>query len=169
MIPASNACIKGADYYIFFIRKLTVFNVRSEIIKPLEPAACVFLGYPPGVKGYKLYDISSKSFIVSRDVVFHESYFPFHSIDSETDTLDPFPDIVLPKSLPDQYDLNPTQCSSTLINNRRSAQQCDVPNVEPISAHSFNHTQNQQSPNNSDSSQPLLRRTTRVGRPPSYL
>lgn len=40
----------------------------------------VFVGYPPGIKGYKLYDRLSKSFFISRDVVFHEHLFPFHSI-----------------------------------------------------------------------------------------
>jgi len=37
----------------------------------------VFLGYPTGIKGYKLYNLVSKSFIISRDVLFHETIFPF--------------------------------------------------------------------------------------------
>jgi transposase InsO family protein len=41
--------------------------------------ACIFLGYPYGVKGYKLYDISLNQFFVSRDVVFHEDIFPYSS------------------------------------------------------------------------------------------
>ncbi len=32
---------------------------------------CVFIGYPFGVKGYKLFDLSTKKFFVSKDV-FHE-------------------------------------------------------------------------------------------------
>ena len=39
--------------------------------------ACIFLGYPFGSKGYKLYDLSTKSCFISRDVVFRESVFPF--------------------------------------------------------------------------------------------
>jgi hypothetical protein len=39
--------------------------------------ACIFFGYPYGVKRYKLYDISLKVFFVSRDVVFYETIFPF--------------------------------------------------------------------------------------------
>ena len=38
---------------------------------------CVFLGYPCNVKGYKLYDLDTHVVFVSRDVVFHESVFPF--------------------------------------------------------------------------------------------
>uniref|UniRef100_A0A2N9IF64 Integrase catalytic domain-containing protein n=1 Tax=Fagus sylvatica TaxID=28930 RepID=A0A2N9IF64_FAGSY len=40
---------------------------------------CVFLGYPFGTKGYKLLDLSTNQCFVSRDVVFHESIFPFHN------------------------------------------------------------------------------------------
>lgn len=38
---------------------------------------CVFLGYPYGKKGWKLYDLESKKVFVSRDMVFQEDKFPF--------------------------------------------------------------------------------------------
>ena len=38
---------------------------------------CVFLGYPYGKKGWKLYDLERKTIFVSRDVVFQEDTFPF--------------------------------------------------------------------------------------------
>ena len=38
---------------------------------------CVFLGYPIGVKGYKVMNLSTKTVFVSRDVYFHENTFPF--------------------------------------------------------------------------------------------
>lgn len=38
---------------------------------------CVFLGYPFARKSYKLYNLTSKSYFVSRDVIFHEYIFPF--------------------------------------------------------------------------------------------
>ncbi|XP_068661006.1 uncharacterized protein [Aristolochia californica] len=59
---------------------------------------CVFLGYPAGVKGYKFYDVESKQVFISRDVVFHEDIFPFHTITSLAQITDPFPDLVLPHS-----------------------------------------------------------------------
>ena len=41
--------------------------------------SCIFLGYPQGVKGYKLYDLRTKTCFLSRDVVFKEFVFPFKS------------------------------------------------------------------------------------------
>ena len=35
----------------------------------------VFVGYPPGVKGYKAYDLEKKKFVVSREVQFFEKKF----------------------------------------------------------------------------------------------
>ncbi|KAJ0592862.1 putative RNA-directed DNA polymerase [Helianthus annuus] len=37
----------------------------------------IFLGYPGGTKGYTILDLETKKMIVSRDVVFHEEFFPF--------------------------------------------------------------------------------------------
>ena len=38
---------------------------------------CVFLGYPFGKKGWKLLDLETQEFFVSRDVIFHENLFPY--------------------------------------------------------------------------------------------
>ena len=37
----------------------------------------MFLGYPFGTEGYKVYDLATKTCFVSRDVVFKETIFPF--------------------------------------------------------------------------------------------
>ncbi|GMJ13708.1 hypothetical protein HRI_005040000 [Hibiscus trionum] len=58
----------------------------------------VLLGYVPGVKGYKVFVISTKKIVVSRDVIFHESIYPFHKVTPSSDGLiDPFPNISLPR------------------------------------------------------------------------
>ena len=36
---------------------------------------CIFVGYPSGTKGFKLYDLTKKGFIRSRDVIFEERTF----------------------------------------------------------------------------------------------
>lgn len=59
--------------------------------------ACVFLGYPLGMKGYKLFDLISNEIFISRDVIFHETLFSFMASSGSTLVIDPFPDLVLPK------------------------------------------------------------------------
>ena len=68
--------------------------------------ACIFLGYPFGIKGYKLYDLASRTCFVSRDVVFKESCFPFKHWTSKSTSIPSFlssdsvfpPQFVLPES-----------------------------------------------------------------------
>lgn len=68
---------------------LRVFGCLSyaTVVHPthkFEPRAhrCVFVGYPTGHKGYKLYNLDTKHFLTSRDVKFHETSFPFSTISS---------------------------------------------------------------------------------------
>ena len=37
----------------------------------------MFVGYPQNKKGFKVYDLETKRFYFSRDVHFHETFFPF--------------------------------------------------------------------------------------------
>ncbi|XP_030949946.1 uncharacterized protein LOC115973845 [Quercus lobata] len=43
---------------------------------------CIFLGYALNVKGYKLFDLDTHFVFVSRNVMFHESVFPYSSSSS---------------------------------------------------------------------------------------
>lgn len=38
---------------------------------------CVFIGYPFGKKGYKVYNLETHKVQVSRDIIFHETIFPY--------------------------------------------------------------------------------------------
>lgn len=54
---------------------------------------CVFLGYPPTQKGFRLLNLLSKEIFVSRDVAFHEDIFPFNTHQSEK-YMHPLPSLV---------------------------------------------------------------------------
>ncbi|XP_019261720.1 PREDICTED: uncharacterized protein LOC109239589 [Nicotiana attenuata] len=56
----------------------TVPIPQRDKLKP-RVIPCVFLGYPFAKKGYKLYNLQSKQYFVSRDVIFHKQLFPFSS------------------------------------------------------------------------------------------
>ena len=103
---------------------------------------CVFLGYPNGMKAYRLYDIHTKHIFVSRDVIFHEEVFPFRSVTDIASLIDPFLDLVLPNP---SLDISHTSSTPT-------SSQHPLP------------------PDPSESSQSIpLRRSSRVHKPPSYL
>ncbi|GAA0146184.1 hypothetical protein LIER_06197 [Lithospermum erythrorhizon] len=48
--------------------------------KKFEPRifSVVFLGYPSSRKGFKVYCMTMHKIVISRDVIFHETLFPYH-------------------------------------------------------------------------------------------
>ena len=88
--------LKVFGYLFFFSSNLlsnrTKFDARS--------VPCLFLGYPHGIKGYKLLNLSNKSVFISRNVVFHEHIFPFSF---PTSKIDSNGCLVIPIPLPDMH------------------------------------------------------------------
>lgn len=69
---------------------------RTRLNARAEP--CVFLGYPPNQKVYKVLNLTTKQIQVYRDVIFNEKNFPFHmSTDPNTPSSPTF-QFFLPKS-----------------------------------------------------------------------
>uniref|UniRef100_A0A1S3X8G1 Uncharacterized serine-rich protein C215.13-like n=1 Tax=Nicotiana tabacum TaxID=4097 RepID=A0A1S3X8G1_TOBAC len=69
---------------------------NGERLKP-RAAPCIFLGYPFAKKGYKLYNLTTKKCLISRDVIFHEHYFPFSQSHPTTTSI---PSPCIPGSTP---------------------------------------------------------------------
>ena len=61
----------------------TLKRNRDKLQSRANP--CIFIGYPFNQKAYKLFDLKAKKIIVSRDVVFHECIFPYHSLQQSSD------------------------------------------------------------------------------------
>lgn len=65
------------------LKRLKIFGCQAwAAIEPKgklgdRAEECVMIGYPDGVKGYKLYSLKKQKMIISRDVHFNEKRFPF--------------------------------------------------------------------------------------------
>lgn len=76
---------------------------------------CVFMGYPSGVKGFRLYDVHKKTFFISRDVLFFEDLSPFNTVRNHNASSCPsdfFDQFVLPCSHNDISDATDHMMSS---------------------------------------------------------
>ena len=56
---------------------IAYYHVPQAERRKLDPKACksIFVGYPEGTKGFKLFNIDTNKFIRSRNVIFHETTF----------------------------------------------------------------------------------------------
>ncbi|GJU13517.1 cysteine-rich receptor-like protein kinase 8 [Tanacetum coccineum] len=71
---------------------LAMVSNTSRTADKFDPRGvpCIFLGYPSNQKGYKFYNLTTYTNFISRDVVFHETVFPYAS-DSIQHFIKPLP------------------------------------------------------------------------------
>ena len=62
----------------------------------LRAMAAMFVGYPVGYKGYKLYNLETRQFFINRDVKFYESVFLFHKDVHDQPLPELFVDAIIP-------------------------------------------------------------------------
>lgn len=91
----------------------TVPKVHREKFQP-RTTPHIFMGYPFGIKGYKVMSLAIKKIYISRDVTFHEDVFPL-TLKSTTCT---FPSIQKSISTTDFVDCTNVSPHNTLINPR---------------------------------------------------
>ncbi|KAA8547424.1 hypothetical protein F0562_003712 [Nyssa sinensis] len=76
----------NGDNYGSWLRAITMaflcYACNANIKHKFDQCAKlgIFIGYPYGHKGYRIYDIESHSIYTSRDVIFHEGIFPFRDV-----------------------------------------------------------------------------------------
>ncbi|KAK3018877.1 hypothetical protein RJ639_004442 [Escallonia herrerae] len=68
--------IRSDNGHEFDSQPMTQFYNDHDKFAP-RSRHCVFLGYPPGKKGWRVYDLETNQVFFSRDVKFEETVFPF--------------------------------------------------------------------------------------------
>ena len=96
---------------------------------------CVFMGYPPTQKGYRLLNLLTKQMYVSRDVKFHETVFPFHKANEHT-YMSPIPE-PSPQHTNSTFDidwLNHDETTQTQLTPPNTPQPPNPPTPQPTSS-----------------------------------
>ncbi|KAK2999227.1 hypothetical protein RJ639_023968 [Escallonia herrerae] len=82
--PYRVSTISGTKYFLTIVddysRAVWVYLMHDKgQTDKFAPRSrhCVFLGYPPGKKGWRVYDLKTNQVFFSRDVKFEETVFPF--------------------------------------------------------------------------------------------
>lgn len=113
-----------------FFSTLTTHRTKFD----LKDVRCVFIGYPYGKKGYKVLNLKTKKIYVSKDVIFHEEYFPYSSKSDPT----LFPYITsLSTELPSEFPIISSELTPVKSTSCNIPTSCDpkMPST-PISSHS---------------------------------
>ncbi|CAH9140336.1 unnamed protein product [Cuscuta epithymum] len=93
---------------------------------------CVFVGYPHGKKGWKVYDFATGDIFVSRDVLFHEHEFPFPKAPTDEDVSEAVPTApLIDEDLPSSSIETHTSPTATLSSSAEAGQSQDG-EAEPI-------------------------------------
>lgn len=97
---------------------------------------CVFIGYPHGQKGWRLFDLDKRDFFVSRDVIFRETEFPYAEVLSTTENGDAHSQLGDPSNIASaSLDIDDSDVVSPTIR----PPQITTPSTEPTVSDESNH------------------------------
>ncbi|GAA0180073.1 transmembrane signal receptor [Lithospermum erythrorhizon] len=111
-------------------------TITGPNLDKLQPRAykVVFLGYSATQKGYKVYNLSTQKCQVSRDVVFHETVFPYHVTTLNVDVVDStstdhnnYRTSIIQNAEDVQAQLNPDQNTSNIRQNNNTWELVELP------------------------------------------
>ncbi|KAL8145823.1 hypothetical protein AgCh_003826 [Apium graveolens] len=97
---------------------------------------CVFIGYPPTQKGYRMLDLSTIQTFVSRDVMFNETIFPLN-VTTHKPYMSPLPTVmptaIVHMNIDDDFYVEPMSDAQTSSDNQLSIHETlsHVPSVSP--------------------------------------
>ncbi|KAE8666011.1 Dihydroorotase [Hibiscus syriacus] len=144
----------------------TKVNYKDKFSPKASPS--VFMGYSSTQKGYLLFYLHSRSFFVNRDVVFHETIFPFSfPLNKPSQFFPPQPPIVDSDFLTLEISASSTPVNSVLPNLSSSSSSASpqVSTGSPI--HPSSPSSRFIAP--PENQCPPQRKSTRVGKPPNWL
>ena len=127
----------------------------------------MFVGYPQGVKGYRLYNLHTRKFYVSRDLVFHESIFPFQTLPNSYQEPDFLSELVISLPIPEPITSN---IQPRAIEPNTSEPDHPIPpDTSDLPIQLSDSTIDTTIGASSTLSSPPLRRSIRTSNPPPYL
>ena len=144
---------------------------------------CVFLGYPYGKKGWRVFDLDKQQFLISRDVVFCESEFPYkkqvitEDNDSKTPKLwEPITGIPICEEedvqnveMRQNVNLSPIQQQGPVTIRPNNAPTSDMAQQIPVQSSSTLPSPTTTEAESSDAPEPQLGRGHRTRKPPATL